>query len=172
MKKGILGAAFLLLFFLLQSTLFKALAIGDVGPNILIILVCTYGFMYGEKEGLVMGFFAGLLCDIFFGSYLGINAIIYMYIGYLNGKFNRLFYPEDILLPGTLFLTSNFFYSIFYYSLMFLLRARFSIGYYFVNIILPEVIYTIVCSIVLYPILLICINKLNKSEQRSARKFV
>jgi len=55
--------------------------------------------MRGKKEGLYIGFFTGILLDIFSGSVIGINALIYMYIGYLNGYFRKMFYPEDIKLP-------------------------------------------------------------------------
>lgn len=172
MKKVILGAISLLLFFLLQTTIFKHFAINNIGPNLLIILCCTFGFMYGEKEGLIMGFIAGLLCDIFFGSIIGFNALLYMFVGYFNGKFNRLFYPEDIVLPGTLFLGSDIFFGLAFYVLNFLLRGRLKIGYYLLNVIMPEAIYTLVCAIALYPLLLLCINKQKRSEQRSTRKFV
>ena len=166
MKKALLGAAFLLLFFLLQSTVFKYFAINNIGPNLLIIVTCAFGFMYSDREGLFMGFFAGLLCDIFFGPILGINALIYMFIGFVNGKFNRLFYSEDFILPGSLFLSSNICYGLVYYILIFLLRGRLQFTYYLMNIILPESIYTLVCSIVFYPLLLISINALKRSEQR------
>ena len=68
-------------------------------PNIMIVLTASFGFMRGEKTGLIMGFACGFLSDIFFGNVLGLNAMIYMYIGYANGKFNRIFYQEDIKLP-------------------------------------------------------------------------
>ena len=166
MKKALLGAAFLLLFFLLQSTVFKYFAINNIGPNLFIIITCTFGFMYSDREGLIIGFFAGLLCDIFFGPILGINALIYMFIGFVNGKFNRLYYSEDFILPGSLFLSSNICYGLVYYILIFILRGRFQFTYYLMNIILPESIYTLVCSIVFYPLLLVCINALKRSEQR------
>ena len=102
MKKGIIAAIFIWMLFLLQSTVFQSLSFNGIVPNLLIVLTVSYGFMSGEKWGLIVGFFCGLLCDIFFGDVIGFHALIMMYIGYLNGKFSGGFYPEDIILPMVL----------------------------------------------------------------------
>ena len=56
--------------------------------------------------------------------------------------------------------------------LMFLLRGRFHFPYYFTRVILPEALYTIVVTIVLYPLILKVNQKLEEKEKRSAQKFV
>ena len=141
-------------------------------PNIMIVFTASFGFMRGEKTGLIMGFACGFLSDIFFGNVLGLNAMIYMYIGYANGKFNRIFYQEDIKLPLGLIFLSDLAYGFLYYVTLFLMRARFNIRYYFIHIILPEVVYTILVTLLLYPLVLWINKKLEESEKRRARKFV
>ena len=47
----------------------------------------------------VIGFFSGLLVDIFFGTYLGFFALIYMYLGYIVGKFHEVFFSQNIAIP-------------------------------------------------------------------------
>lgn len=172
MKRGIIAALLILSCFLLQSTFFRALNLGGIVPNLLIILTSSFGFMRGEKTGTVIGFFCGLLADIFFGEVLGFYALILMYIGYINGKFSRIFYPEDIKLPATLIIASDFFYGFACYVLMFLMRGKLQFGYYFMNIILPEIVYTVVITIILYPLILLIDRWLEKGERRRARKFV
>ena len=158
--------------FLLQTTVFQALAFANITPNLMVIVVSAIGFMRGRKEGLWVGFLSGLLIDIFFGFYLGVYALIYMYIGYLNGKFNRIFYPEDIKLPLALILCSDLAYGLLCYLLFFLMRGKFHFGYYLLHIILPEAVYTIVVTLLLYPLILWINKRLESREQRSARKFV
>ena len=97
--RKVIVTLFVVLCFILQCSVFNSLALGGIIPNLMIILTSSFGFMRGEKEGLLIGFFSGLLCDIFFGSFLGFYAMIMMYIGFINGKFCRIFYPEDIKLP-------------------------------------------------------------------------
>ena len=51
----------ILLFFVLQCSVFNGLAMGGIIPNLMIILTSSFGFMRGEKEGLLIGFSCGLL---------------------------------------------------------------------------------------------------------------
>ena len=136
--------------YLLQSTLFQTLSLGGISPNILLILTSAFGFMRGKKDGLLVGFISGLLLDILFGRYLGFYALVYMLIGYLNGFFSSIFYPEDIKLPMILIFTSELLYCFAIYFFLFLLQGRFHFGYYFLHIILPEIVYTIFITIILY----------------------
>lgn len=172
MKRFIVSVTLIILCFLLQTTVFQGLDFGGIVPNLMIVLTASFGFMRGEKTGLLYGFFCGLLIDIFFANVLGFNAMIYMYIGYANGKFNRIFYPEEIKLPLALIFFSDLAYGLSYYTIMFLLRRRFHLEFYFLHIILPEMVYTIVVTLLLYPLILWLNKKLEESEQRSARKFV
>ena len=95
-----------------------------------------------------------------------------MYIGFLNGKFSRIFYPEDIKLPLALITLSDLSYGMVCYIILFLLRGRLNFPYFFIHIILPETVYTIVMSIILYPILLYFYKQLNVEENRSETDFV
>ena len=95
-----------------------------------------------------------------------------MYIGYINGKFCRIFYPEDIKLPIALIITSDLSYGIICYILLFMLRGRFRFAYYFSHVILPEALYTIVVTMFLYPLILKVNEKLEAHEKRRAQKFV
>lgn len=158
----------ILVCFVLQSTVFRSLAFAGIVPNLLVILTAAFGFMRGENEGLVIGFLCGLLVDIFFGDILGFYALILMYIGYLNGKFNRIFYPEDIKLPLGLIVISDLSYSMVCYVLMFLLKGKFNFPFYFKDVILPELVYTMVITCVLYPIVLLINEGLERRERRGA----
>lgn len=127
--------------------------------------------MRGRKEGMLVGFFCGMLIDIFFGFYLGIYALLYMYIGYINGFFRKRFYPDDIRLPMLLIGASDILCNLMVYVLMFVLRSRLDFVYYLRAIILPEFIYTMVITIFLYYILLRINTKLEAHEKKGAIKF-
>lgn len=172
MKRFLVSVLLIILCFLLQTTVFHWMAFGGIVPNLMIVLTASFGFMRGERTGLLYGFFCGLLIDIFFANVLGLNAMIYMYIGYANGKFNRIFFPDEIKLPLILIFFSDLAYGFLYYLTLFLLRGRFQLNYYFLHIILPEMVYTILITLLLYPLILWLNNKLEESEKRSARKFV
>lgn len=166
MLRKITVAAFIVICFVLQCSVFSNLAFAGIVPNLLIILTSSFGFMRGETEGLLIGFFCGILVDIFFGDFLGFYALLMMYTGYLNGKFCKIFYPEDIKLPLALIVASDLSYGMICYILTFMLRGRFQFSYYFTHIILPEALYTIVITLMLYPLILKVNEKLEKHEQR------
>lgn len=172
MRRTFITAGLIFICFLLQCTVFRALDFGGIVPNLLIVLTASFGFMRGEKSGMLIGFFAGLLIDIFFGSVIGFYAMIYMYIGYANGKFCTIFYPEDIKLPIILIICSDFVYGFICYVILFLLRGRFDFRYYLVHIIAPEIVYTVVITLFLYPVILWINNRLEQREKRSEKKFV
>ena len=145
---------------------------GGIIPNLMIILTASYGFMRGRKSGLIIGFFSGLLIDVFFSDILGFYALIYMYIGYLNGVFKKLFFPEDIKLPIALIVGSDFLYNMIIYIITFFLRGRFHFFYYFLNIMIPEMVYTIIVTCALYPLLLVVERLLERNEKEGASKIV
>lgn len=172
MKKVITAAILILGCFILQSTVFSAMSFGGVVPNLMVVLAASYGFMQGERNGLIVGLVCGILMDIFFGDSFGIYSLIYMYIGYLNGKFSYIFYPEDIKLPLGLIFASDLSYGLICYVFLFLLRGRFHFGYFFAHIIVPEIIYTIVITLFLYPLILFLDKKLSGAEKGSETDFV
>jgi rod shape-determining protein MreD len=171
MKKKMILFLFTFLCFLLQSTVFRNITFGGVGPNLLIVVVASFGFMLGKKTGLILGFMSGIWIDIFFGSYLGFYALIYMLVGYWNGFFRRAFYPEDIKLPIILILVSDFILEFFTYLFSFLLRGKIETGYYFTHVFVPSILYTMIIAFVLYPIILFLNRYFEKVHRRSARKF-
>lgn len=157
--------------FVLQTTTFQTLSFANIAPNLIIIIVSSFGFMRGRKEGMYIGAFCGLLIDIFCGSYLGVYALLYMYIGYINGLFRKRFYPDDIKLPLLLIAGSDVALNLLVYFFMFLFRNRLDFIYYLTAVIIPELVYTMVITIFFYFLLLKINQKLEEYEKRRAIKF-
>lgn len=172
MKRKIVTGLIILICFLLESTLFHKLTFASISPNLMIIIVSAFGFMRGYKTGMTVGFFSGLLVDLFWGNMLGFHMLIFTIIGYLNGAFERLFYDEDIKLPIVLITASELIYGLVIYGCMYMLQGDFSFGNYLFHIILPELVYTILVTLVLYQIILRINRKLKAEEQRSESRFV
>ena len=172
MKRKVISFLIILICFLLQSTVFPKITFFSVKPNLLIIVTASFGFMRGKKEGMFVGFICGILMDIFLGGLLGFYALIYATIGYVNGFFKRMFYDEDIKLPLGMISASELIYGLVVYICLFMLQGEFNFLYYLVHIILPELVYTILVTLVLYQIILQINRKLEAEEQRSASRFV
>lgn len=138
----------------------------------MIIVTSSFGFMRGKKEGMMVGFLSGLLIDIMFSDLIGFYTLIYTVLGYANGFFRKIFYDDDIKLPLILIATSDFLYGNIVCIFMFIMRSRFNYFYYLKSIIFPELIYTILVTLVFYQLILQINKKLESEEQRSASKFV
>lgn len=171
MRRKIVIAIIIIICFLLQSTLFQTISFSSISPNLLIVVTAAFGFMRGKKEGLFVGFFCGIIMDIFFGSVLGFNALVYMLIGFSNGVFKKIFYPEDVKLPIGLIAASDILCNLVTYFVQFLSRGRFEFGYYLIHIILPELVYTLILAVVIYFVLLKINQWLERFEKRSVKKF-
>ena len=171
-RRIVVTAVVVLAAYLLQCTIFPSLEIAGIKPNLMLIVTASFGFMRGSREGMLVGFFSGLLIDIQFGDMIGFYALIYLLIGFINGFFEQMYYDEDIKLPLFLIILSEFIYGIVIYLLMFMLRSDFDFLFYLNSIIVPELIYTIVVTIVVYPLILLVNNRLEAEEKRSASKFV
>lgn len=154
--------------FILQCSVFNHISLGGIVPNIILIITATFGFMRGQNSGMTVGFIAGLMADIFFGGPIGFVTFLYVLIGYLNGFFKNIFYPEDIKLPMVLITGSELVYCILYYMFKFLLRGRLNIGYYFIHIMLPEVVYTVILTLPLYGLIIWINEHLETYERRNS----
>lgn len=165
MKRKITMAVLILVSILLQSTVCQMIAIASIKPNLLIILIVSFGLMRGRRAGMLTGFFCGLLTDIFFESVLGFNAVIYMWVGYFSGYFYRIFYDDDIKTPLLLISVSDAAYGVIQYAFRFLLRGRIDFFYYLGRVILPEMFYTLILTIICYRILYSINKKLSLSDK-------
>lgn len=172
MKRKIVTVIFIVAAFLLQSTVFDKLAFANIRPNLMIVVTASLGFMRGEKGGIAVGFVSGLLIDLFWGGLLGFYTLIYTVIGYLNGTFHRMFFDDDIKFPLVLIGVSDLIYSSVGYLCLFMLQGEFIFSYFFGHVMLPELVYTILVTLILYQIILHVNRRLEAEEQRSASRFV
>lgn len=172
MRRKITMAVLILLSILLQSTVCQMISIASIKPNLLIILTVSFGLMRGRRDGMLTGFFCGLLTDIFFESIIGFNALIYLWVGYFSGYFYRIFYDDDIKTPLFLISVCDLTYGIIQYGFMFLLRGRIQFFYYLGRIILPEVLYTLILTIICYRLLYAVNHKLTLTDKGGVDGFV
>lgn len=172
MKRKVTMAVLIVVSILLQSTVCQMISIASIKPNLLIILTVSFGLMRGRREGMLTGFFCGLLTDIFFNRVIGFNALIYLFVGYFSGYFYRIFYDDDIKTPLFLISVSDFVYGIIQYGFMFLMRGRIHFFYYLGRVILPEVFYTLILTIFVYQILYAINKRLCLTDKGGADGFV
>lgn len=168
MLRTILVGMLIIISYVFQTTFSMKMSFGVAAPNMIMILVCSYALLRGKKEGLLVGFFSGLLIDLFFGYYevVGINAFLYMMIGYVVGIFHDIWYLQDILIPVSVVAICEFAYNFIYYIITFLLRNKLDIVHYIKSIFVPEIVYTVFLTVFIYRIFMFLNKKLEEFEMR------
>ncbi len=167
MKRFIVYTIEIIICFIIQTAMHQYMNLANIMPNMLLILVVSNSYMRGRMVGLQLGLFSGLLVDLMSGSYImGIYALIYMLIGYLIGYTHRYYSNDDYTLPIIIVAVSDLIYGIFYYMVEFLLRGRLSFLFYLRRMILPEIIYTVAISILIYKLLHMINSRLEQKSEK------
>ena len=171
-KQVLINILFIVLAFTVQNCVFPLLPFLSATPNLLLILTFSFGFIHGKNAGMFYGVLSGLLLDLFYSGPFGFYTLIYIYIGYANGIFTKYYYEDYITLPLILSIVNGLWYSLYVYVFRFLIRNRLNFGHYLVSIIIPEIIFTTVTTLVVYRFFLFINRKLKEWEQRRDSNIV
>lgn len=165
MRRKIVSIILIFICLLIQSTLWNLFTFTNIKANILLVLVVSFALMHGSRTGLWMGFISGLLIDVFFGDLFGFNALVFMYIGFLIGKMYQVFFDEDIRVAIVAVGVSDLAYNLIYYLVKFALGRRYNFFAYLGHIIIPELIFTLIVTIIVYKLFYYINKKLKANEQ-------
>ena len=105
---------------LLQATVMPRLAIWGIFLDLPLLIVVSWSLLRGSREGLVWGFVAGLMVDLFSGAPFGAATASLMAVGFLAGFGEAAVFRNPFLPPGVMFLATMV------YDLLFLLVVRIS----------------------------------------------
>ena len=107
---------------------------------------------YNEKNGRVN------FVDVWFAG----NCI-----GYCNGFFHRLYLVEDVLLPIIIITLDDFIFNFITFIIFFVMRNRLSFGLYMKDIILPDMIYTAILTMIVFKLFVFINKRLKRAEKGS-----
>lgn len=166
MKRIIFNIVLIFLAFTIQNCVFPLVPFLTATPNLLLILTFSFGFIHGKQVGMFYGLLAGMLMDLFYSGPFGLYTLIFVFVGYFNGICTRYYYEDYITLPLILSVANELAYNMYIYIFQFLIRNRLDFFYYFRKIILPETIFTLVTTLLIYRFFLFTARRLEEMEQR------
>ncbi len=135
--------------FVLQNIVTVDVGVGNVIPDMLMVIVCGMAFMFGSTAGVVYGFMAGLLIDITTGN-LGLTAFFFSATGFLAGYSRKFYSRANTVLPLAIIAVAEFAYLTVYYVVNFMTRGRAYYAFVLKSIILPRVTLTVLVGVLLY----------------------
>lgn len=133
---------------LLQQTLARWLAVGDVRPDLMLIALTAVALRRGPVTGLYAGLFLGLIQDVYAVATLGANVLAKGVVGYAMG-----FFEEKIMkvmaATRVLLLAS----ALIVHDVLFYLAAGYQGGFYRGALLfqsLPSAVYTLVLGAIVF----------------------
>ncbi len=99
MKKAGAWVLFTIVLYVLQSSLIPLISWHEISADLLLVAVVSVSFLQGKREGVLFGFFAGLLQDLATGTFFGVDIFSKMVIGYVCGVFSHQFVKEQLFWP-------------------------------------------------------------------------
>jgi len=166
MRRIIVNVFLIILAFTVQCCIFPLLPFFTVSPNLLLILTFSFGFIHGNEAGIYYGLLAGILLDLFYSGPFGFYTLLFINVGYFNGICTRYYYEDYITLPLILCLINELVYNLYIYIFRFVVRGKLDIIYYTKEIIIPEMIFSVVITLLIYRFFLFANRQLSEMEKR------
>lgn len=168
MRRTVSNLAFLIVIFAFQNCVFPFIPFLSASPNLVLILTFSYALIYGSRAGLFYGLMVGLLLDLFHTGAFGFFSLLFMWIGFLNGYLSQYYYESYITLPLFLCTVNELLYHFYIYLFRFFIRGKMQIFFYFRTIVLPEIIISLLFTLLIYRFFLWYNRKLELLDQKHA----
>lgn len=156
MKKFIsvvlLLVVFLIIYFL-QANFFSWFTIASIKPNLFIIYILFIGLFAGKKLGLVLGILFGFFIDVVIGRQIGISGIMLGIIGLIGEYLDKNFSKESRITIMIMIACSTIIYEVGCYIFNIITLEMNLEIMSFARILLIEVIYNLLITIIIYPIM-------------------
>ena len=169
MKKLGIGILFFITFlflYFLEANFFTYFTIDGVLPNLIIILILFIGLYANTFFGVLFGLICGLILDFLYGTCIGISAVMFCIVGYLGSYFDRNFSKENKATIIFMVAGSTLIYEIGHYFLNSVILNFETEWLLFLKLLILEVIYNVLISIIIYPIF----QKLGYAVDRSFKQ--
>lgn len=156
MKKAISIILVILTFFIiyfLQSNFFTWFNMAGIMPNLFVILVLFVGLFAKRKLGLILGICFGLYLDIVMGKTFGISALALGIIGLLGEILSKNFSKDSRFTMMIMVIGTTALYEIAFYVFNILKTDANMELLSFLRILLVEIFFNSILTIILYPLM-------------------
>lgn len=156
MKKVISVIALTLIFFViyfLQANFFSIFNIAGIKPNLFILLMLVVGLFVGKKVGIPLGIVLGIILDLLGGKIIGISSVMFAIIVILADIYDKNFSKDNRMTIMIMVASTTFIFELGIYILNVLKLSIPLELISFIKILIIEVIYNAILTIIIYPII-------------------
>ncbi len=153
MNKALPTTLALLAAIVLQIAIAPRIAVFDVVPNLVFLVVVTLALAEGPLAGCAAGFVGGLLFDLIGSSVVGPYALVFCVVGYLAGMLEANMFAEGWLLPVSVVFIAGLGAEVTYGVILLILDAGGPFWPSFLRIMLPGAVYNTALAVLVYPLL-------------------
>lgn len=140
----------LVVLFVVQTTLGIYIDVYSIAPDIIFVFAVCYSMYNFPVRSTVLCLVAGILADLYTGSYIGVNALLYMYIGLAISNFAASLIKKNIWTATLGVLTVSVIYHTVVLIVYYVIPGYSSFAFPFLRIVLPTALYDAVLSLVMY----------------------
>ncbi len=119
-------------------------------PDLVLILVISYGLLRGPDEGLLFGLLAGFFLNLLSGGVIGIEALSKMLAGYCAGLLEKNIFKDNLLVPFIAVLFGTLLFNTFSVVMHMAFMANFNFWGAIISIVLPQALYNAVLAPLVY----------------------
>ena len=154
MKKVVINVILILIaLIILQANFFSWFTIAGIMPNLFVILELFIGLFSRKSMGAIYGIIIGMLLDSIIGTKIGINAIGLGLVGFLAAVFDKNFSKDSRMTIMVMVMVATASFETLIYIINYMVLATNVEILNFIKILAIEVIYNVILTIILYPLI-------------------
>mgnify|MGYP002628130998 FL=1 len=138
---------------IVQSVVIPRLAIANVRPDVMVLLVVVWALLFGGSGALLIGFVAGLWMDVLSGGPMGGSSLALMAVALLTGMSYNRFFRSNLLVPVISIVLGTLIYSYAYWGILALTNHRLPLWDTTLRLIFPAVVYNGAIMLLVIPFL-------------------
>lgn len=156
MKKFFINIILIIIGFIiyfLQSNFFNIFTIAGVKPNLFIIYILFIGLFGNRVIGIAYGVIVGIFLDLLFNETIGANLLGFVFVGIIAILFDKNFSKDSRITIMFMVFGTTLFFELISYFISFVLYSINIDMVDFIKILMIEIVYNIILTIILYPLI-------------------
>ena len=122
-------------------------------PNLFVIFVFYIGLFSGRRMGLTYGIIFGLILDLLVGEKIGMTAVMLGICGIIGGFFDKNFSKDSRITIMIMVIGCTVIFEVGMYILRYALLDCTAEIFFFSKILLAEVVFNVILTIIFYPLI-------------------